>query len=492
MFQSGSGQIVRPALAHQLADIRFRDVVIFTTFCRANTPQSQNTLPNQGLERKIARNLSGFPTGGPLLNLIPGPAQRSTAAQQTMTKHHPPRARATATVRLATLAFMTSALAVAPAWSQAYPVTPAQKATATQVAQAGVPLSELAANAPDTYTVKRGDTLWAISGLFLKSAWRWPELWGMNLDDIKNPHLIYPGQALYLDKADGRATLRLRQNASRTAPMETVRLSPSIRYESLANNALPTLKSHLIEPFLAEPLIVEQDGLSRAPRIVATQEGRVLLTRGDRAYARGEGDLALLDEPGTKQKAYRVFRNATPLKDPVTGEVLGFEAQYVGKALLVRGESTQASTDREGRTRDDLVPATIDIVAAKEEIRVGDRLLPEPPQQLLSYIPRAPSGLMEARIVSVYGNAVANAGQNQVVAISRGTRDGVEVGHVMALQKDGTRLIDKTDPARTQLKLPDERNGLVMVFRTFDRISYALILEIKDSARVGDRLVNPR
>ena len=138
------------------------------------------------------------------------------------------------------------------------------------------------------------------------------------------------------------------------------------------------------------------------------------------------------------------------------------------------------------------MPATIDIVAAKEEIRVGDRLLPEPPQQLLSYIPRAPSGLMEARIVSVYGNAVANAGQNQVVAISRGTRDGVEVGHVMALQKDGTRLIDKTDPARTQLKLPDERNGLVMVFRTFDRISYALILEIKDSARVGDRLVNPR
>ena len=409
-----------------------------------------------------------------------------------MTKHHPSRARENATKRLATLVLMTSALAMAPAWSQNYPVTPTQQATATQVAQAGVPLSELAASAPDTYTVKRGDTLWAISGLFLKSAWRWPELWGMNMNDIKNPHLIYPGQALYLDKADGRATLRLRQNASGIAPMETVRLSPRTRYESLANDALPTLKSHLIEPFLAEPLIVEQDGLSRAPRIVATQEGRVLLTRGDRAYARGEGDLALLDDPGTKQKTYRVFRNATPLKDPVTGDVLGFEAQYVGKALLVRGESTQASTDREGRIRDDLVPATIDILAAKEEIRVGDRLLPEPPQQLLSYIPRAPSGLVEARIVSVYGNAVANAGQNQVVAINRGTRDGVEVGHVMALQKDGTRLIDKTDPARTELKLPDERNGLVMVFRTFERISYALILEIKDSARIGDRLVNPR
>ncbi len=492
MFQSGSGQVLRSALARQLGDIRFRDVVIFTTFYRPGTVESQNTLPNQGLGRKIARNLSGFSTGGPLLSFVPCPAQKSIAVQQTMTKHPSLRDRATEPVRLAALVFLASALAVAPAWSQNYPVTPTQKATASQIAQAGVPLSELAANAPDTYTVKRGDTLWAISGLFLKSAWRWPELWGMNLDDIKNPHLIYPGQALYLDKADGRATLRMRRDASGGAPMDTVRLSPRTRYETLASGALPTLKSHLIEPFLAEPVVVEEDGLSRAPRIVATQEGRVLLTRGDRAYARGQGDLALRDEPGAKQKAYRVFRSATPLKDPVTGEVLGYEAQYVGKALLARGETTQASTDKEGRIREDLVPATIDIVAAKEEIRVGDRLLPEPPQQLLSYIPRAPSTMVEARIVSVYGNAVANAGQNQVVAISRGTRDGVEVGHVLSLQKDGARLIDKTDPARTELKLPDERNGLVMVFRTFERVSYALILEIKDSARVGDRLVNPR
>jgi hypothetical protein len=395
-------------------------------------------------------------------------------------------------VRLATLAFLAGVLTAAPAWSQNFPITPTQKAIASQVAQAGVPLSELAANAPDSYTVKRGDTLWAISGLFLKSAWRWPELWGMNLDDIKNPHLIYPGQTLYLDQSNGRATLRLRKDAGGSAPTETIRLSPRTRYETLGSGALPTLKSHLIEPFLSEPVIVEEDGLSRAPRIVATQEGRVLLTRGDRAYARGEGDFTLLDDPGAKQKAYRVFRSATPLKDPVTGEVLGYEAQYVGKALLVRGETTQASTDSEGRTRDDLVPATIDIVSAKEEIRVGDSLLPEPPQQLLSYIPRAPSAVVDARIASVYGNAVANAGQNQVVAINRGTRDGLEVGHVLALQKDGARLIDKTDPARAEIKLPDERNGLVMVFRTFERISYALILEIKDGAKVGDRLVNPR
>ena len=389
------------------------------------------------------------------------------------------------------LAILTGTLA-APVWGQGFPITAGQKATANQVAQAGVPLSELAANAPDNYTVKRGDTLWAISGVFLTRAWRWPELWGMNLDDIKNPHLIYPGQQLYLETKDGRATLRTRRSSADQMPLETVRLSPRTRFESLASSALPTLKSHLIEPFLTEPVIVDENGLKSAPRIVAAQENRVLLTRGDRAYARGEGDAELVDEPGQKQKAYRVFRDATPLKDPVTGSVLGYEAQYIGKALLVRGESSQESTDRNGKTRADMVPATIDIVAAKEEMRVGDRLLPEPPQQFLSYVPRAPVIEVNARIVSIYGNAVINAAQNQVVVISRGTQDGVESGHVLAILKNGARIIDKTDPSRTELKLPDERNGLLMVFRTFEKLSYALILEITDGVKVGDRLVNPR
>lgn len=395
-------------------------------------------------------------------------------------------------VALAALAALTSIVMTTPVGAQNFPVTAGQRATATQVAQTGVPLSELAANAPDNYTIKRGDTLWAIAGLFLKNAWRWPELWGMNLDDIKNPHLIYPGQKLHLEKKDGRATLRTTPSASDEAPIDTVRLSPRTRYESLASDALPTLKSHLIEPFLAEPVILSDEGLKAAPRIVATQEDRVLLTRGDRAYARGQGDAVLLDEPGKKQKAYRVFRNATPLKDPVTGEVLGYEAQYVGKALLVRSESTQEATGKDGKPRTDIVPATIDIVAAKEEMRVGDRLLPEPERQLQSYVPHAPQGKMDARIVSVYGSAVVNAGQNQVVVINRGTADGVESGHVMAILKDGARLVDKTDDARAELKLPDERNGLLMVFRTFDKLSYGLVLEITDGVKVGDRLVNPR
>src|SRR5512133_1252780 len=409
-----------------------------------------------------------------------------------MTKNLMPKSTAAAKVLGVSLAVLAASLASAPAGAQDFPVTAGQRATATQVAQAGVPLSELAANAPDQYTVRRGDTLWAISGMFLKSAWRWPELWGMNLADIRNPHLIYPGQTLYLERLNGRATLRSRRSAADGAPLNTVRVSPRTRIELLAGDALPTLKSHLIEPFLAEPVIVDENGLTLAPRIVATQEGRVLLTRGDRAYARGQGDAMLVDEPAQRQKAYRVFRNATPLKDPVTGEILGYEAQYVGKALLVHGESTQASVDKDGKPRTDIIPATIDIVAAKEEMRVGDRLLPEPPQQLLSYVPHAPQGPVNARIVSVYGSAVVNAAQNQVVVINLGTRDGIESGHVLAILKDGARLIDKTDAARPELKLPDERNGLLMVFRTFEKLSYALVLDITDGVKVGDRLVNPR
>ena len=383
-------------------------------------------------------------------------------------------------------------LAGAPALAQNFPITQGQKATAEQVAQAGVPLSELAADAPDNYTVKAGDTLWAISGLFLKSAWRWPELWGMNLNDIKNPHRIYPGQKLFLERANGRATLRTTASAAGdAAPTETIRVSPRTRFEPLDSGALPTIKAQLIEPFLAEPVIVDAAGLESAPRIVATQDGRVLLTRGDRAYARGQTGTPMLDAPG-KQQEFRIFRTATPLRDPASGEVLGYEAQYVGKALLVRSETTQPVKNKDGTASTEVIPATIDIVAAKEEMRVGDRLLPEPPRELLSYAPRAPSGDVDGRIVSVYGSAVVNAAQNQVVVINKGSRDGIERGHVLAIQKFGERMVDKTDAAKAMMKLPDERNGLLMVFRTFDRLSYALVLDITDGVKVGDRLINPR
>jgi hypothetical protein len=324
--------------------------------------------------------------------------------------------------------------------------------------------------------------------MYLKSPWRWPELWGMNMADIRNPHRIYPGQLLILEKKNGRAILRTR--AGSDAEIQTVRVSPRVRSESLAESVIPTLKSQLIEPFLSEPIVVDETGLQSAPRIVAAQEGRVLLSRGDRAYARGPADKALTMSSG--QNSFRVFRNATPLKDPTSGEILGYEAQYVGKAQLMRDESRLEAAGKDGKPVLDLVPATIDIVGAKEEMRVGDRLLPEPERTLVSYTPHAPVAQVEARVISIYGSAVANAAQNQVVVLNRGAKDGLESGHVLALQKDGQRLVDKTTEAKEAMKLPNERNGLVMVFRTFDRVSYALILEIGEVVRVGDRLANPR
>ena len=386
-------------------------------------------------------------------------------------------------------------LALVPAASQAqkYPITPQQRAAAESVATKGVPLADIRPDAPKEHVVVKGDTLWAISKLFLNSPWRWPELWGMNLDQIPNPHLIYPGQKLVLTIKDGRATLGLStgQGAEDGANLAQVRLSPKTRITALADNALPTLDSRLIEPFLSEPIILGEEGLSQAPRIVAAQDARVLLTRGDRAYARSGSGKDLIDDPQKKHKAYRIFRNARALKDPETGAILGYEAQYIGRALLMRSESSQSITDKDGKPVVDITPATIDIVAAKEEIRVGDRLVPEPPPDIQSYTPHAGKGSVQARVVSVYGSAVANAAQNQVVVINKGLADGLKPGQVLSVLNDGARLIDSTDPQKTQIKLPDERNGLVMVFRPFDKVSYALILEITRGVKVGDRLQNP-
>ena len=396
-------------------------------------------------------------------------------------------------VRATVIAALFGAIAAPPLAAQTAPVTPQQQAVAKRTATAGLPLNELKAGAPERYTVKPGDTLWGLSAAFLAQPWRWPELWGMNLQDIRNPHLIYPGQVLLLDKQGGRATLRLATPVIEPpAEGPTIKLSPRIRVETSADAALPALKSSMIDAFLTEPVVVDDSSLQTAARIVAAQDSRVLLTRGDRAYALGSRGSPLIDDPQQPQQAYRVLRNATPLKDPVTGEVLGFEAQYIGRVLLVRGESAQTTTSADGKAVQEVIPATIDIVAAREEIRVGDRLLPEPALTLRSYVPRAPSAAMEARVVSVYGNAVANVGQNQVVVINRGSREGLESGHMLAILTDGARLIDKTDPARTALKLPDERKGLLMVFRSFERLSYALVLEATEGVRVGDRLVNPR
>lgn len=391
---------------------------------------------------------------------------------------------------LGALTVAAGALLVAPAQAQNYPISGQQRAKAQEVSQRGVPVADLAPNAPDVYVVKRGDTLWGISGLYLKSAWRWPELWGMNMQALPNPHLIFPGQTLYLDKDGGYA--RLRTTAPGGGSSDTVRVSPSTRSDSLSSTALPTLKPHLIEPFLVEPLVVDASVLTRAPRVIATVDDRVLMAGGDRAYVRGDAAAPLMMEPG-EPRQFRVFRDAVALKDPMTGEVLGYEAQYLGKADLVRGESFEKSSDGKGGVRTDYVPATVDLTNAKEEIRAGDRLLPAPAREFVSYVPSVPQKDVEARVVSIYGSSSAGAaGQNQVVAINLGTQNGLQAGHVLRLLTKGDTIKDTTDPKRPMVKLPSETNGLAMVFRTFDRVSYALILEIRSGVRVGDRLVSPQ
>jgi hypothetical protein len=355
-----------------------------------------------------------------------------------------------------------------------YPITAKQRGTAQSVAQSGVPLSELAPNAPDSYTVKPRDTLWDISKLFLKSPWRWPELWGMNLDQIRNPHLIYPGQVLHLDKSDGRARLRLGQPVGDGG---TTRLSPRVRSSELGDGALASIPFHLIEPFLNEALIFQGNELASAPRIVATQEGRVLLGRGDTAYVRGELGAA---------RDFRIFREAKPLKDPATGEVLGYEAQYVGAAEYTR----QGGTRVDAAGKSEIVPATFIVTSVRQEAGIGDRLAVVPVREFTNYAPHAPQAAMAGQVASLYGDALT-AGQNQIVALNRGAVDGIERGHVLALLRDGVRAVDKTDPARPVIKLPDERHGLLFVFRVFDRMSYALILSAQTPVKPGDHFTQP-
>lgn len=359
------------------------------------------------------------------------------------------------------------------AFAADYPVTAGQRATARQVAEAGVPLSELSPNAPDSHTVVPGDTLWGISGMFLRSPWRWPELWGMNLEQIRNPHLIYPGQVLYLDTTGGRARLRLAQPVGGS----TVRLSPRIRASDLTNAGIPSIPLHLIQPFLNEAIVFQTNELDLAPRIVATPEGRVLVSRGDLAYVRGELN-GLRD--------FRVFREARPLADPTTKEVLGFEAPYLGSAEFVRPGEERATDDG----KPEIVPATISITTVRQEIGVGDRLAPAASTDYSNYTPHAPTGDLSGQVISIYGDGFT-AGQNQIVALNRGRVDGMERGHVLAAWRSGTTGVDRTGDRPVPIRLPDERHGLLFVFSVFDRVSYALVLNVLHPITPGDRFTQP-
>jgi hypothetical protein len=366
-------------------------------------------------------------------------------------------------------------LAAAPAVTQAYPITPAQRGTAEQVAAKGVPLSELAENAPDTYTVKRGDTLWHISGKFLKSPWRWPELWGMNLEQIHNPHLIYPGQLLVLEKIDGMARLKLGSTVGGVG--DTVKLSPSIRSESSDTGAIGAIPMNLIAPFLTDAMIFDANQLLSAPRIVAAQEGHLMLGRGNLAYVSGElGNT----------RNWQIFRAPKALVDPDTKEVLGYEARYVGSA-----ERKQDGEGRPGAATGGLaVPSTFTITSNKEDAAVGDRLAPATVRDFAPFVPHPPANPVDGKIVSLYGDALS-AGSNQIVSLNRGSRDGLERGTVLALWHEGAVTHDKSVEHGALIKLPDERIGIVFVFRVFDRMAYGLVLETTEPTVPGDRVTQP-
>ncbi|HYN60955.1 MAG TPA: LysM peptidoglycan-binding domain-containing protein [Rubrivivax sp.] len=357
-----------------------------------------------------------------------------------------------------------------------FPITAEQRSTAQQVAQAGVPLSELAPNAPDSHTVQSGDTLWDISKLFLKSPWRWPELWGMNLEQVRNPHLIYPGQVLVLEKSDGRARLRVAQSGS-GAPSNTVKLSPRVRSNLLDNGAIGSIPLNLIGPFLTEAVIFNNDELNLAPRIVAAQEGFVAMSQGQLAYV--VGDLG-------KGSAYRLFREPQPLYDFDSKELLGYEARYVGTAEFVRPGRNLV----ESNGKPVVVPATVSIQSVRMEVNVGDRLAPLPARDLEAYAPHNPNVPMAGRVLSIYGEGLS-AGQNQIVALNRGARDGVERGHVLALWRQGDRRATDINGQNTVLQLPNESNGLLFVFSVFERASYALILSVNVPVFPGDAFTQP-
>lgn len=355
------------------------------------------------------------------------------------------------------------------------------------------------ADAPDQYVVQRGDTLWGIAGKFLSEPWRWPDIWRLNKDQIKNPHLIYPGNVVRLDRATGMLSIE--------------RVEPRVRVEPLVAEAIPTIPLKVIEPFLARPLVIERGGLDKAPQIVATQEGRFNIGAGARAYVDGLAN--------TKETLWQVYRPGSALVDPDTNEALGYEAVYLGAARLTR----QGGKSQGGK----IEPATIQILSAVQEISEGDRLVVAPRPQVFSFAPRAPEQPVRARIMSIYdgrndarfdyyGTSPITEGvligrsteaeQQQlyggetgglaVVSLNKGAKDGLEPGHVLALYRSTTIIRDRSvgpfymgDPRTPPFPLPEERYGLLMVFRVFENLSYALTLNVERPVAPGDVAAKP-
>ena len=361
-------------------------------------------------------------------------------------------------------------------------------------------------NHPDRHVVVKGDTLWGISAKFLNDPWQWPKVWKLNRTQIKNPHLIYPGDVVFLDMSSGKPELKLLR--------ETITLQPGAVEEPLDKTAITTIPLNVIAPFLSQPLIIEKDQLMESPRIVAGQDNRVVLSPGTRIYINKieEGD-------GLNWFVYRPGDN---LVYPDTKEVLGVEATYLGDARI-----TKYGT-----------PATATIAKAKEEIFTKDRLVPSGDEVFTNFVPHAPDSDINGRIIKIYGG-LAEAGPQSIVSINRGSTDGIEVGHVLAINRYGPVIKDPEPAIETDekikakadakpklkelnfdvsrdvdgkavvnfekapeatgeltlepgyIKLPDERIGLLMVFRVFERISYALVMQASEPINTSDVIKTP-
>lgn len=316
---------------------------------------------------------------------------------------------------------------------------------------------QLQENHPTEYVVVKGDTLWDISGRFLRSPWRWPEVWDVN-PQVDNPHLIYPGDVIYLTWVDGQPRLSLQRGVRK--------LSPQVRVETLAQ-PIPAIPLRDIASFLNDNRVVQEDILAEAPYVIGGRNESIIAGAGDRVYARGTP----IDQDIEQQSLYRPARE---YHHPVTEEFLGYELFKVADAAISAQE-------------DDIL--TLDLTKTREEVRVRDRLLPSDSSRIQSvFYPKPGPALDDALIIDVLGG-VAKVGQYDAVALSFGATDGVEPGHVFAVYKKGEMVKDPV--TGDQVKLPDERAGELMIFRAFDRVSYGLVLRATNVISVGDRLRQP-
>jgi hypothetical protein len=319
---------------------------------------------------------------------------------------------------------------------------------------------------PDTYVVQRGDTLWDIASMFLRDPWYWPEIWQIN-PQVENPHLIFPGDMLSLAYlGDGRPVINLErgpQNATASGGFE--RLSPRIRSQPL-EDAIATIPYETIAAFLSRPRLIEKDGIDDLPYIVANREG-LLGGEGMDVYVRGTNEPV--------GSVFNVVERGEELVDPDTKDVLGYQGIYVGQGRL----------DRTGD------PSTLRLLETEREAVAGNLLMDEEDVSQLNFLPRSPDREVEGRIISVL-SGVSQIGQYAVVVINRGSEAGLEPGHVLRAWQNGRTVRDTQRSAFGQkVRLPDEPAGTMMVFRTSERISYALVMEASSPLSLLDSVRNP-